>query len=351
MHKTIKHMKQIDWKTLGFDAYRTRTVVISHFKDGQWSTPEKTETFSFTFDPFAQALHYAISCIEGLKAFRQQDGRIAMFRPTENAARMQRTARYLGMPCPPEELFLQMCEDCIHGNMEFLPPYGFGASMYLRPLLIGVHPQMQLVPYPEAVFAVMCAPVGSYYGAHLRSCAAVIPGNYDRAAPKGSGSYKIGANYAATFKPYKIAHEQGYTELLYLNSSTREYVDEFGSSNFFGIRGNKYITPLSDSVLPSITNKTLQEVAADLGMEVEKRPVPLEELATFEEAGGCGTAVVITPLSRIDMKPVLEEPEVSRSFLFGTDGVVGPWSTALYRRITAIQAGEAEDTHGWCYFV
>ena len=244
-----------------------------------------------------------------------------------------------------------MCEACIRGNMEFLPPYGLGASMYLRPLLVGMHPQMQLVPYPEAVFAVMCAPVGSYYGAHLKSCAAVIPGNYDRAAPKGSGSYKIGANYANTFKPYKFAHEQGYAELLYLNSSTREFVDEFGSSNFFGIKGNKYITPLSDSVLPSITNKTLQQVAVDLGMEVEKRPVPLEELDTFEEVGGCGTAVVITPLSHIDMKPVLEEAEVSREFRYCPDGEVGPKSTALYKRIRAIQDGEYPDEHGWCRFV
>ncbi len=344
-------MEQIDWKTLGFDAYRTRTVVVSHFKDGKWSTPESTETFSFTFDPFAQVFHYAISCFEGLKAFRQKDGRIAMFRPDQNAARLQRTADYLGMPCPDETMFYEMCEACIRGNMEFLPPYGLGASMYLRPLLVGMHPQMQLVPYPEAVFAVMCAPVGSYYGAHLKSCAAVIPGNYDRAAPKGSGSYKIGANYANTFKPYKFAHEQGYAELLYLNSSTREFVDEFGSSNFFGIKGNTYVTPLSDSVLPSITNKTLQQVAADLGMTVEKRPVPLEELATFEEAGGCGTAVVITPLSHIDMKPVLEEPFVSREFRFCPDGEVGPLSTKLYRRIRAIQDGDAEDIHGWCRFV
>ena len=342
-------MQQIDWKSLGFDAYRTRTVVLAHYKDGQWSAPESTETFSFTFDPFAQVFHYAISCFEGLKAFRQMDVRVAMFRPDENAARLRRTADYLGMPCPSEEMFLQMCEDCIRGNIEFLPPYGLGASMYLRPLLIGMHPQMQLVPYPEAVFAVMCAPVGSYYGAHLKSCAAVIPGNYDRAAPKGSGSYKIGANYANTFKPYKFAHEQGYAELLYLNSSTREFVDEFGSSNFFGIKDNTYVTPLSDSVLPSITNLTLQECAADFGMKVEKRRVPLEELAEFEEAGGCGTAVVITPMSHIDMKPVLREPAVSRSFRYEEDGAVGPVCTKLYKRITGIQFGEIEDVHGWCY--
>jgi len=344
-------MSQIDWDSLGFDAYRTRTVVLSRFQNGQWSPAETTETFSFTLDPFAQVFHYAISCFEGLKAFTQKDGRIVIFRPDENAARMQRTARYLGMPEPPADLFIQMCELCVKNNLEFLPPYGHGASMYLRPLLMGVHPQMQLVPYPEAVLAVMCAPAGSYYGAHLKSSSAVIPGDYDRAAPKGSGSYKVGANYAATFKPYKIAHDQGYTELLYLNSGTREYVDEFGSSNFFGIKGNKYVTPLSDSVLPSITNKSLQQVAADLGMEVEKRPIPVEELAEFDEAGACGTAVVITPMSHIDLKPVLAGEEVACTWRFVPDGSVGPVCTKLYRQITGIQFGELEDVHGWCHEV
>ena len=228
-------MSKIDWDSLGFDAYRTRTVVKSHFKDGAWSPIESTEAFSFTLDPFAQVNHYAISCFEGLKAFTQKDGKVVIFRPEENARRMKRTADYLGMPCPSEEMFIKMCEDCIKGNLEFLPPYGHKASLYLRPLLFGVHPQMQLVPYPEAVFAVMCAPAGSYYGEHLRTFSAVIPGDFDRAAPHGSGSYKVGANYAATFRPYKMAHDQGYTELLFLNSGTREFVDEFGSSNFFGI--------------------------------------------------------------------------------------------------------------------
>ncbi|MBQ7622861.1 MAG: branched-chain amino acid aminotransferase [Bacteroidales bacterium] len=342
-------MAQIDWDSLGFDAYRTRTVVLAHYRDGAWSEIETTETFSFTIDPFMQGLHYAISCFEGLKAFHQKDGSIVMFRPDRNAARMARSARFLGLPEPPAEMFIKMCELCVKNNMEFLPPYGHQASMYLRPLLFAPHPQMQLVPYPEVTFAVMCAPAGSYYGAHLRSAAAVIPGDYDRAAPKGTGSYKLSANYAGTFVPYKIAHEQGYAELLYLNSATREFVDEFGSSNFFGIKDNTYVTPLSDSVLPSITNLTLQECAADFGMKVEKRPVTFEELAEFEEAGGCGTAVVITPMSHIDYKPVLAGEAVTRSFRYAKDGEVGPVCTKLYKRITGIQFGEIEDVHGWCY--
>lgn len=344
-------MSNINWDTLGFDAYQTRTLVYSCHQDGRWSPAATTENFSFQLNPFAQVLHYAISCFEGLKAFRQKDGRIAIFRPDQNAARMARTAAYLGLPVPDEALFIEMCERCVKENLEFLPPYGHQASLYIRPLLMGIHPQMQLVPHPEAIFAVMCAPVGSYYGEHLKSFAGVVPGNYDRAAPKGSGSYKIGANYAATFKPYKTAHDQGYTELLYVDSATRSHIDEFGSSNFFGIKGNKYITPLSDSVLPSITNKTLREVAEDFGMEVEIRPVPVTELAEFEEAAACGTAVVITPMSHIDIKPVLEEDAIARSYRFTPDGEVGPVCTKLYRRITGIQFGEIEDTHGWCHYV
>lgn len=344
-------MGNINWDTLGFDAYRTRSVVVSHFKDGKWSPAEVTETFSFTFDPFAQVFHYAISCFEGLKAFRQKDGKVVLFRPDQNAARIERTANFLGLPVPSEELFLDMCAACVKNNMEFLPPYGHQASMYVRPLLVGMHPQMQLVPYPEALFAVMCAPVGSYYGERMMSFKAAIAGDFDRAAPKGSGSYKIGANYASTFRPYKIAHDQGYTELLYLDSRSRSYIDEFGSSNFLGIKDNTYVTPLSDSVLPSITNKSLRQVAEDFGMKVEMRKIPLEELSAFEEVAACGTAVVVTPISSIDVKPRLAGPEVERSFRFCPDGEVGPTLTKLYKQITGIQFGELPDTHGWCYEV
>ena len=344
-------MTQINWDSLGFDAYHTRTVIFSQFKDGAWSPLQSTEEFSFTLDPFAQVLHYAISCFEGLKAFRQQDGGAIIFRPDQNAARMKRTAEYLGLPFPGDDVFIKACEECVRGNIEFLPPYGHKASLYLRPILMGIHPQMQLVPYPEALFAVICAPVGSYYGEHLRTFTGVIPGDFDRCAPHGSGSYKLGANYASTFRPYQMAHDQGYTELLFVNSGKREYIDEFGSSNFFGIKDGTYLTPLSDSVLPSITNKSLRTVAEDLGMKVERRPVHIDEMDTFEEAAACGTAVVITPMSRIDMKPVLGAPDISRSFIFRPDGTVGPACNRLYREITGIQFGEIPDRHSWCYKV
>ncbi|MFA6859725.1 MAG: aminotransferase class IV, partial [Bacteroidales bacterium] len=186
---------------------------------------------------------------------------------------------------------------------------------------------------------------------HLSSFSAVIARDYDRAAPQGSGSYKIGANYACSFKPYKMAHDQGYTEILYLNSKTKEFIDEFGSSNFFAIKGNSYVTPLSDSVLPSITNKSLQQVAADFGMKVEKRPIRVEELYDFDEAAACGTAVVITPMAHIDDKPAIAGKEISHVYRFFPDGVVGPVCQKLYKRLTGIQFGELPDPHGWCHIV
>jgi branched-chain amino acid aminotransferase len=286
-----------------------------------------------------------------MKAFRQKNGRACIFRPEENAKRMQRTADYLGLPAPTKEMFIKMSEECVEANIEFLPPYGHHASMYIRPLLIGMRPQMQLIPPTECVFAVMCAPAGSYYGENLSSFSAVIARNYDRAAPQGSGSYKVGANYPCSFKPYKMAHEQGYTEILYLNSATKQYIDEYGSSNFFAIKGNTYVTPLSDSVLPSITNKSLQQLAMDFGMTVEKRKVPVEELAEFDEAAACGTAVVITPMSHIDDKPTIEGKEVTKIYRFLPDGTVGPVCQKLYKTITGIQFGELPDTHGWCYML
>lgn len=344
-------MEQINWASLGFDAYRTKTLILARWKDGEWSDIWETEKFEFDLDPFTCVFHYSFSCFEGLKAFTQKDGKVVLFRPLENAHRIQRTARFLGLPEPSDEMFIQMCERAVKANSEFMPPYGHDSALYVRPLLMGIQPKMQLTPPNDVLFAVMVAPVGSYYGANMKSFAGVIPLNYDRAAPRGSGSYKVGANYAATFRPYQIAHNQGYMELLYLNSSTHEFIDEFGSSNFFGIKGNSYVTPLSDSVLPSITNKSLQEIAADLGMTVEKRHIPLEELAEFEETGGCGTAVVITPMSHIDVKDILEEDKVRTVYRYCPDGEVGPVSTRLYKMITGIQKGEIEDIHGWCHEV
>ena len=240
-----------------------------------------------------------------------------------------------------------MCLSCVKANLEFLPPYGVEASLYVRPLLLGVNPQINLNSSTDVLFAVMCTPVGAY-SSGLKPVTAVLCRNYDRAAPNGTGRFKLAANYAMSMHPYNLAHKLGYGELLYPDSATKSKVDEFGSSNFMAIKGRSYVTPLSNSVLPSITNRSLQQLAADEGLTVEKRPICLEELAEFDEVNACGTAVVITPVCKIDDRPALESPEVTRSYTFGSPDKCGETSFKLYKRIRGIQNGTEEDVHGWC---
>ena len=345
-------MQELDWSNLSFAYRKTNAIIVSRYKDGKWSAPEVSRDFDFHFTAFAGVFHYGNSCFEGLKAFRGADGKVRLFRPDENAARIRRSATRLGMAAPTDEMFIEMCKMCVRENIDFLPPFGYNASMYVRPVLEGVNPQINIVPSDEVVFAVMCLPVGNYSKAgSLCPVDAVISRNYDRAAPNGTGSYKISANYAMSLYPYTLAHELGYTELLFLDPATKTRVDEFGSSNFIGIKGDTYVTPLSDSVLPSITNKSLRQLARDLGMKVEKRVVPVEEIAEFEEINACGTAVVITPIRSITDKPSLESEQVLRKYEIGSPDECGPMSRKLYQLIRGIQNGEEQDLHGWCFEV
>ena len=343
-------MANIDWSKLTFSYTKTNTILKAEFKDGAW-TPVASLTEDYLhFSAYAGALHYAIECFEGLKAFRGKDGRIRMFRPEENAKRLQRSAAYLGIAAPSTELFIEMCERCIKENEEFLPPYeATGASLYLRPTLIGSNPQLGVQSSKESTFMVLCSPVGAYVGGALDAVDVVIARNYDRAAPNGSGSFKVGGNYACSLYSLNVAHEQGYKAVLYLDPSTKTKIDEFNSSNFFAIKGNKYITPKSESILPSITNKSLETVAAHLGMEVERREVLVDELSTFEEVGECGTAVVITPVHKLVDKPFLESDEET-VYTYGT-GQCGPKSLRLYNFLTQLQKGDIEDPFGWIHFV
>ena len=322
----------IDWSNLSFAYRKTNAIIVSRFRDGKWSAPEVCTDFDFHFNAFAGVFHYGNSCFEGLKAFRGADGKVRIFRPDENARRLARSAARLGMEAPSEELFVRMCCMCVRENMDFLPPFGYNASMYIRPVLEGVNPNINIASSEELVFAVMCLPVGSYSKAGvLNPVDAVISRNYDRAAPNGTGSYKIAANYAVSFYPYNLAHSLGYTELLFLDPATKTKIDEFGSSNFLAIKGNTYVTPLSDSVLPSITNKSLQTLAEDMGLKVERRAVPVEELAEFDEVDACGTAVVITPIRSLDDKPALEGTEVSRSYRIPSGDACGKVSRIRVR--------------------
>lgn len=341
----------MNWDNLGFAYRRTATILRCIYKDGAWGEVESLTDDNISMSAFAGCLHYSIECFEGLKAFRGKDGKVRIFRPEENARRLQSSAASLFIPEPPVELFVSMCKRLVKENIDYLPPYGHNASLYIRPTLIGSNPQLGVKSSDEVTLYMLCSPVGAYVGGILQPCNAVVARNHDRAAMYGTGRFKVGGNYAASLYALNIAHRQGYSAVLHLDPAEHKYIDEFNSSNFFGIRDNTYVTPLSDSILPSITNKSLVTVAEHLGMTVERRPVPVEEMATFEEVGECGTAVVITPVSYIDDKVKLEDETISKRYSFYSDTECGPKSLRLYRMITGIQYGEIEDPFGWCTFV
>lgn len=343
-----------DWSQLSFKYTKTNTVLTCLYKDGKWGPIESQNADTYNLTVFSPSLHYGMSCFEGLKAFRGVDNKVRIFRVDENAKRMKSSAGFLGIPYPDEELFTKMCKQAVAENMEFLPPYELRAALYIRPILVTTIPSINLVPQNDGIlFMVITLPVGSYGGKVLQPINSVIARDYDRAAPNGSGCYKVGGNYACAMFAGGKAERMGYKDVLYLNPGELKYIDEYSSANFFGIKDNTYITPLSKTILPSITNKSLEQVAVDLGMKVERRPIPVEELSTFEEVGQVGTAVVITPVHTIDDKPALESDVVTKSYKYdysATNGC-GPLSKRLYDTLTGIQYGEVEDKHGWITFV
>ena len=249
------------------------------------------------------------------------------------------------MPELPTETFREAVIKVIKANERFVPPYESGASLYLRPLLIGTSAQVGVKPAKEYLFMIFVTPVGPYFKAGFKPTPMVILRQYDRAAPLGTGLYKVGGNYAASLVAGEKAHDMGYSAVLYLDAKEKKYIDECGPANFFGIRDNSYITPKSSSILPSITNKSLMQLAKDLGMTVEQRQVPEEELATFDEAGACGTAAVISPIARID------DLDADKSYVFSENGEAGPVCTKLYHKLRAIQYGDEPDTHNWVTIV
>jgi branched-chain amino acid aminotransferase len=289
----------------------------------------------------ATCLHYGQEAFEGLKAHGCKDGKVRIFRMRANAERLQSTCRGILMPEVPTELFEEMVTKVVKLNREFVPPYGHDASLYIRPLLIGTSAQVGVHPASEYLFIIFVTPVGPYFKGGFASSNYVIIREYDRAAPLGTGRYKVGGNYAASLAANKIAHDKGYSCEFYLDAKEKKYIDECGAANFFGIKNNTYITPKSSSVLPSITNNSLQQIARDMGMKVEVRPIPEEELSTFEEAGACGTAAVISPIEKID------DLENGKSYVISKDGKPGPWSTKLYNHLRKIQLGEEPDVHNW----
>jgi branched-chain amino acid aminotransferase len=320
---------------------KTDYNIRSYYRDGKWSDPEIESSEMISLHMAATCLHYGQEAFEGLKAFRGKDGKVRIFRMRDNALRLQSSSRGIMMAEVPVELFEEMVLTAVKKNMRFVPPYESGASLYIRPLLIGTSAQVGVKPSKEYMFLIFVTPVGPYFKEGFQPTPMVIMREYDRAAPLGTGTYKVGGNYAASLVSGEKAHEMGYSAVIYLDAKEKKYIDECGPANFFGIKNNTYITPESTSILPSITNKSLMQLAEDMGMKVERRRVPEEELATFEEAGACGTAAVISPILRID------DISENKSYYYCKDGKAGPISEKLYHKLRAIQYGDEPDTHGW----
>jgi branched-chain amino acid aminotransferase, group II len=334
-------MDRIDWSNISFGYMKTDYNVRCYYRYGKWSDPELETSEYLTMHMAATCLHYGQEAFEGLKAFRGQDGKVRIFRMRENALRLQSSCRGIMMAELPVELFEEMVQLVVKRNEHFVPPYESGASLYIRPLLIGTSAQVGVKPANEYTFLIFVTPVGPYFKEGFKPTPMVILREYDRAAPLGTGTYKVGGNYAASLVAGEKAHEMGYSAVLYLDAKEKKYIDECGPANFFGIKNNTYITPESSSILPSITNKSLMQLAEEMGMKVERRQVPEEELATLEEAGACGTAAVISPILRID------DLAEKRTYEFCKDGKAGPISEKLYRKLRAIQYGDEPDKYGW----
>ena len=333
-------MKEIDWANLSFGYMPTDYNVRCYYRDGKWGEIEVCSEQTINIHMAATCLHYGQEAFEGLKAYRCPDGKVRVFRMDENAARLQSTCRGILMPEVSTELFEEMVTKVVRLNERFIPPYESGASLYIRPLLIGTGAQVGVHPADEYMFVIFVTPVGPYFKGGFATNPYVIIREFDRAAPLGTGIYKVGGNYAASLRANKMAHDLGYSCEFYLDAKEKKYIDECGAANFFGIKNNTYITPKSSSILPSITNKSLMQLAEDMGMKVERRQIPEEELATFEEAGACGTAAVISPIERID------DLENKKSYVISKDGKPGPISTKLYHHLRGIQYGTEPDVHG-----
>ena len=330
----------LDWKNLGFSYIKTDYRFIAHWKDGKWDKGQLTTDSTLHIHEGSTALHYGQQCFEGLKAYRCKDGSINLFRPDQNAKRMQSTCDRLLMPQVPTELFIRACKEVVKANEKWLAPYGSGATLYLRPFVIGVGENIGVRPAPEYIFSVFCCPVGAYFKGGMKPSNYLVT-DYDRAAPHGTGGVKVGGNYAASLLPHELAAERKFADAIYLDPKTHTKIEEVGAANFFGItRDNKFITPLSPSILPSITKYSLLYLAKErLGMETIEGDVYINELDQFAEAGACGTAAVISPIGGIQYGDDFH--------VFYSETDVGPITKRLYEELTGIQFGDVEAPEGW----
>jgi branched-chain amino acid aminotransferase len=334
----------IDWNTLGFKYIKTDLRYVSRWKDGSWDEGTLVTDNTLTMSEGSTALHYGQTCFEGLKAYRTKDGSIQLFRPDENAKRMQESCRRVLMAEVPVEKFIDACEQVVRANEHYVPPYGTGATLYIRPFVIGVGDNIGVAPAPEYIFSVFCMPVGAYFKGGMVPVNFTVS-DYDRAAPQGTGAVKVGGNYASSLLPHHLAAEKGFADCIYLDPATRTKIEEVGAANFFGItKEGTFVTPASPSILQSITRRSLMDVARDiLGMKVEQRDVFIDKLDEFVEAGACGTAAVITPIGGIDYKGKLH--------VFHSETEVGPVTKKLYETLCGIQFGDLEAPAGWVHKV
>lgn len=333
--------KNIDWANIGFGYMETEQRFVANYKDGKWDEGALVSDPMVTINECAGVLQYAQTCFEGLKAYTTEDGRVVCFRPDLNAQRMADTCRRLEMPVFPEDKFVEAVEKVVKANIEYVPPYGSGATLYIRPYMFGSDPVIGVKPADEYQFRIFVTPVGPYFKGGAKPITIRVS-DFDRAAPHGTGHIKAGLNYAMSLHAIVDAHNQGYAENMYLDAATRTKVEETGGANFIFItKDGKLVTPKSDSILPSITRRSLMVVAEKyLNMEVEHREVFFDEVKDFAECGLCGTAAVISPVGKID------DHGKEICFPSGMDEM-GPVTKKLYDTLTGIQMGQIEALEGW----
>ena len=333
--------KNIDWENIGFGYIQTDKRFVANYKNGAWDEGTLTDDANIVLNECAGVLQYAQTCFEGMKAYTTEDGHIVTFRPDLNAQRMEDSARRLEMPVFPQDKFVEAIVKTVEANEAYVPPYGSGATLYIRPYMFGSSPVIGVKPAEEYQFRILTTPVGPYFKGGVKPLTIRVS-DFDRAAPNGTGHIKAGLNYAMSLHAIVTAHEEGYAENMYLDAATRTKVEETGGANFiFVTKDNKVVTPKSNSILPSITRRSLMVVAKDyLGLEVEEREVYLDEVKDFAECGLCGTAAVISPVGKI----VDHGKEIC--FPSGMQEM-GPITKKLYETLTGIQMGRIEAPEGW----
>ncbi len=334
-------MSNFDWSKLPFGYQKADYNVRCYFRDGNWGELEISSSEYINMHISATALHYGQQAFEGMKAYRGKDGKIRLFRWEENFKRMERSAHGIMMAPITKDIFKEAITKAVLMNERYVPPHGTGAALYIRPLLIGSGAEIGVKPAKEFLFMVFVTPVGPYFKEGFNPVKIAIVRDSDRAAPLGTGNIKVGGNYASSLTGIIKAQQAGYSSPMYLDSVHKKYIDEIGAANFFGIKNNTYVTPKSSSILSSITNMSIMQLAEDIGLTVERRQVEIDELDTFDEVGACGTAAIISPIGEV------YDIDENKKYEFCKDGKVGPISTKIYNKLVDIQYGDEPDFHNW----